>query len=258
MSNMNLSVGIKTWKNNTNILTLDLPKELEMTFKTGVKWFDEAMGGQGMTPSTSMLLSGTPGAGKTTACLQISDAITAQPNSVSLYNTGEESLYQVRKVTKRVRLRHGFIAGQDTLVPRLLEHADAVKAANPDKQLFIFHDSLQTLDDGKYGNGVVNAMSQVRAIEMIANYCKDKYAIAIIIGQVNKGGEFAGKNQIRHAVDVHAHLCVDKDSKSKTWGERLFEVTKNRFGSCGRTYVLGLNETGLYEKGYYDANIVIR
>jgi predicted ATP-dependent serine protease len=258
MSGMNLSVGIKSWTNSRNILSLELPKELEMTFKTGVKWFDDALGGHGMTPSTSMLLSGTPGAGKTTACIQVADAITASPDSISLFNTGEESLYQVRKVTKRVKVRNGFFAGQDTLVPNLLKHADELKANNPDKQLFIFHDSLQTLDDGKYRNGVVNAMSQVRAIEMIANYCKEKYAIAIIIGQVNKGGEFAGKNQVRHAVDVHAHLSVDKDTRSQTWGERLFEVSKNRFGSCGRTYVLGLNETGLYEKGYYDANTIIR
>lgn len=92
MSKMNLNVGIKTWKRGTNILDLEVPAQLERTVKTGLKWFDEALGGEGMTPSTAMMLTGTPGAGKTTMCLQLADSITAQGH-ICLFNTGEESLY---------------------------------------------------------------------------------------------------------------------------------------------------------------------
>lgn len=248
MSQMKMNVGLKDWKRGTNILNLDVPAELEGTVRTGVGFFDEVMGGEGMTPSTSMLLSGTPGAGKTTLCLQLAESITAAGH-LCLFNTAEESLFQVRKVARRLNMKAGFIAGQDHLVPALLEHADALRKANKGKQVFIIADSLQTLDDGKYKDGGTNAMSQVRATEMITNWCKASYGIAIIIGQVTKNGDFAGKQQIKHTVDAHAHLFIDDRKKSETYGERLLEVQKNRFGCSGKTFILGLESKGLYEKG---------
>ena len=251
MSNMNLSVGLKSWKRGTNILDLEVPAQLERTVKTGLNWFDEAVSsGEGMTPSTAMMLTGTPGAGKTTMCLQLADAITAQGH-VCLFNTGEESLFQVRKVAKRLNLKHGFVAGQDVLVPDLLSHADSLRKANPNKQVFLIIDSLQTLDDGKYKDGHTNSMTQVRSIEMITNWCKETYGIALVIGQVTKGGDFAGKQQIKHAVDAHGHLFIDEQKNSETYGERLFEIQKNRFGANGKTFILGMQKTGLYEKGSY-------
>ena len=250
MANMNLNVSMKSWKRGTNILDLEVPAQLERTVKTGLKWFDEAVGGEGMTPSTAMMLTGTPGAGKTTMCLQLADAITAQGH-ICLFNTGEESLFQVRKVAKRLGMKHGFVAGQDTLVEDILAHANALRKANPNKQVFILLDSLQTLDDGKYKDGHTNSMTQVRAIEMITNWCKETYGIALVIGQVTKGGDFAGKQQIKHTVDAHGHLFIDEQKNSETYGERLFEIQKNRFGCSGKTFILGIGQQGLYEKGSY-------
>ncbi|NBT35349.1 MAG: hypothetical protein EBT03_07395, partial [Betaproteobacteria bacterium] len=91
-----------------------------------------------------------------------------------------------------------------------------------------------------------------RAIEMLTDFCKETYAIGITIGQVNKAGEFAGKQQIKHAVDVHAHLALDLQKSSETYGERIFEVQKNRFGANGKRYVLGMGKDGLYEKGHFE------
>lgn len=251
MSQMKLKVGLKDWKQGTNILDLDVPPQLEETVPTGVGFFDDALSsGEGITPSSSILFTGTPGAGKTTMCLQLADSITASGN-ICLFNTAEESLLQVRKVAKRLSLRHGFIAGQDTHVPTLLEHAGRLMKQNPGRQLFMIVDSLATLDDGFYANGHTNSMSSVRAIEMITDFCKETYAIAVTIGQVNKGGEFAGKMQVKHAVDVHAHLGIDDEKRSETYGERIFEVQKNRFGCSGRKYILGMEKSGLYEKGSF-------
>ena len=250
MSKMNLNVGLSAWKSNTNILSLDVPPQLEKTVMTGVKWFDAALGDGGVTPSTSMLLTGTPGAGKTTMCLQLADAITGSGN-ICLFNTGEESLFQVRKVTKRLAMRHGFVAGQDIKVDKILAHADYLRKQNPTKQIFLVLDSLQTLDDGKYKDGMTNSMTQVRSIELITDWCKAHFGVAITIGHVTKGGDFAGKQTIKHTVDVHGHIFIDEEKKSETYGSRLFEIQKNRFGSSGTTFVLGLNKTGLYERGSY-------
>jgi DNA repair protein RadA/Sms len=248
MSKMNLNVGIKGFKRGTNIADIAVPDALRNRKKIGLEWVDDAIGGEGMVPSSVMMLTGTPGAGKTTLMLQMANSITRTGN-ICLYNTGEESLYQVKMVAERLGLRDGFVCGQDTLVPDLLAHADYLRKSNPGKQIFILQDSLQTLDDGKYKDGHSNSMSAVRATEMLTNWAKSNYGIVAFIGQVTKSGDFAGKQTILHAVDVRAQLYIDEEKRSETYGERIFEVTKNRFGCSGRAYVLGINRNGLYEKG---------
>jgi len=94
--NINIKLG-------TNILEIDVPEQLEKTYSTGMDFIDDAFGGKGMTPSTACLFTGTPGAGKTTLMMQLANAITKSGN-VALFNTAEESLYQVRKVAKRLQL----------------------------------------------------------------------------------------------------------------------------------------------------------
>ena len=249
MSKMNLQVGIKNFKRGVNIHDISVPDALRDRKKTGLDWFDDALGGEGFVPSSVMMLTGTPGAGKTTLMLQLADAIT-KAGHICLYNTGEESLYQVKMVAERLKLKNGFFAGQDTLVPDLLAHADLLRKQNPGKQIFILQDSLQTLDDGKWKDGA-NSMTPVRATEMLTDWAKSNYGVVIFIGQVTKSGDFAGKQTILHAVDVRGQLYIDEDKRSVTFGERIFEVTKNRFGCNGRSYILGLEKTGLFEKGTF-------
>jgi len=253
-SNMKLNNGVDNLKAGTNILDINVPKELERTVPTGVEWFDTSLGGEGFTPSSAMIFTGTPGAGKTTAMLQVADAITGSGN-LCLFNTGEESPLQVRKVVKRLECKNGFYIGQDTSVQKIIEHGKKIarQAKNKGKQLFVICDSLQTLDDGYYANGHTNSMTQVRATQMLTDFAKTKpFPIVIIIGQVTKGGEFAGKQQIKHTVDIHGHLYVDMAKKSETRGYRLFEVQKNRFGCTGITFILNMHKKGLVEVGTID------
>jgi len=249
MSKMNLNVGIKGLKRGTNIADIEVPAALRDRKKTGLTWLDNAIGGEGFVPSSVMMLTGTPGAGKTTLMLQMADAIT-KAGHTCLYNTGEESLYQVKMVAERLGLRNGFVVGQDTLVPDLLAHADHLRKAQPKKQVFILQDSLQTLDDGKWKDGA-NSMTPVRVVEMLTDWAKSNYGIVAFIGQVTKSGDFAGKQTILHAVDCRGQLFIDDEKKSETYGERIFEVTKNRFGCSGKSYILGMGTTGLYERGSF-------
>ncbi len=247
MSKMNLSVGLRDVKRGTTIGDIGVPAALRDRKLTGVDWFDDSLGGEGIVPSSVAMLTGTPGAGKTTLLLQLADAITNQGH-VCLYNTGEESLYQVKMVTERLGLKNNFVVGQDIMVMNVLSHADYLRKLNPTKQVFVLQDSLQTLDDGKYASGHSNGNTPVRCIEALTNWAKETYGIICFIGQVTKNGEFAGKQTILHAVDVRARLFVDEEKRSETYGERLFEVTKNRFGCAGRSYILGMRKSGLYEK----------
>jgi DNA repair protein RadA/Sms len=253
MSSMNLSVGIKDLGTNTNINDIEVPNALRDRKKVGLGWFDAALGGDGFVPSSVMMLTGTPGAGKTTMLLQLANAITGSGN-ICLYNTGEESLYQVKMVAERLELKNGFIVGQDIMVEDLLTHADTIRKANRGKQIFVLQDSLQTLDDGKYAGGT-NSMTTVRSVEMITDWAKKNYGIVSFIGQVTKSGDFAGKNTILHAIDLRGNLFIDQEKKSETYGERIFEITKNRFGCSGQSFVLGIRTSGLYEKGTITNNV---
>ena len=251
MSKMNLSVGVKNLKRGTVLGDIKVPEALRNRKKTGIEFFDDALGGEGFVPSSVMMLTGTPGAGKTTMLLQLADSIT-KAGHICLYNTGEESLYQVKMVAERLGLRAGFVVGQDTDIDELIAHADSLRKANPGKQVFILQDSLQTLDDGKYGNGFTNSMTSVRCTELLTDWAKSNYGVVIFIGQVNKDGEFQGKNTILHAVDVRGHLFIDEQKKSETYGERIFEITKNRFGCSGKAFIMEMTKTGLAEKGSFD------
>ena len=244
---MKLNVGIRDLGRGTNINTIVVPEKLRHRVPTGISFFDEAVC-QGMVPSTVMMLTGTPGAGKTTLLLQLADSITKQGH-ICLYNTGEESLYQVKMVSERLGLKNGFVCGQDHMLSDLLDHADHLMKVNPGRQVFILQDSLQTLDDGKYKDGGTNSVTPLRCAEMLTEWAKKTFANVIFIGQVNKSGDFSGKNAILHAIDIRASLYIDDDKKSETYGERILEITKNRYGSAGSAHILGMTQTGLYERG---------
>lgn len=260
------NVGIKNFRHGTNIMDVRLPVQLERLVPTGVDWFDKACGSDGetsgVTPSFVTLFTGLPGAGKTTLALQLAEGITANGNTC-LYNTGEESLYQVRKAVKRLDLKEGFIAGQDVLTERLFAHADKLIEANRieaqqtkrrQKQLFIIVDSLKTMDDGKYKNGT-NSMTAVRVMKQLAEYAKATYAIIIVIGHVTKSGQFEGKQAVKHFADGHCHLDLDMNSKSSTYGKRIFKFTKNRFGALNiMGTVLDMTSTGLVQVGMQDGD----
>ena len=254
MSKMNLNVGIRGLGRGASILDISVPDALRRRVKSGVVFFDDALGGEGFVPSSVMMLTGTPGAGKTTLLLQLADSITAAGH-ICLYNTGEESLYQVKMVTERLGLRNGFVVGQDISVKSLLEHADMLRAAHPGRQVFILQDSLQTLEDEvAEARGGANSMTPVRVTEALTDWAKANYGVVIFIGQVTKDGDFAGKQTILHAVDVRGRLYIDQEKRSETYGERIFEVTKNRFGVSGRGYILDLGRSGLREKGSFQYN----
>lgn len=251
MAGMNLNVGIRDLKRGTNISTIAVPEQLRKRYKTGLEFFDAGVG-DGLVPSSVMMLTGTPGAGKTTMLLQLADSIT-RAGHICLYNTGEESLYQVKMVTERLKLKSGFICGQDIMVDNLLEHADYLRQSNPGKQVYVLQDSLQTLDDGKYKDGT-NSVTPLRCAEMLTEWAKTNFTNVIFIGQVNKDGSFNGKNAILHAIDIRGSLYIDQDKKSETFGERIFEVSKNRYGPSGIAHVLGMNAGGLYERGSVNWN----
>ena len=241
MSGMVLNVGLRDLKRGTNINQIEVPQELKQRISTGIDFINDALGGKGFTPSVCGLFTGEPGSGKTTLMLQLANSLgrVHGPGKV-LFNTAEESLYQTKMQAERLRLTEGFTVGQDVLVDQLLAHALELKAR------FLIVDSLQTMNEGKWVLAT-NSKTPQRVLQRITEWCKENYTCALVIGQVNKDGKMAGSNTLKHMVDLHMHLGIDRDPNSEWFGCRGLTVEKNRFGASGLTYVLKLGARGLKE-----------
>jgi DNA repair protein RadA/Sms len=226
----------------TNILSVTVPNKLRERYPCGVPFIDDAFGGEGFTPSTVTLFTGEPGAGKTTMMLTLANALTSQ-GYICLFNTAEESLYQVKLTCERLEMTSGFIAGQETNVHRLLKNVDSLRAQNPGKQVFLIVDSLQTLELSS--NNDKNS-SAVGALQYLTEYAKKHYVNIICIGQVNKSGSMAGSQKLKHMVDSMLHLYVEKKDQDFL-GFRVLETLKNRFGGAGWTFFLDLKKDGFHE-----------
>jgi len=237
--------GIKI---GSSINKIKVPDALRHRRNLGISWMNEALGGGGMTPSTVGMVTGSPGCGKSTLLRQLADSITAQGH-YALYNTGEESMFQVKMRCEDMGLTHDFKVGEERLIGKVLAHAREMQQKDPKKQVFILQDSLQTLDDGHYKNGTTS-MTPVRCTQLLTDWAKETMGIVLFIGQVTKNGVFVGKNTIRHIIDLHIEILHDLDAKSPTYKKLLLEVTKNRFGFTGKTYVVGMGKEGLYASDY--------
>ena len=107
---MKLDVKIDEIPFGTSIQDITVPDVLKKRVKTGTEWFDCVLGGEGFTPSMVSLFTGTPGAGKTTMMLTLANSLQGHGAQV-VFNTAEESLYQVKMTTERLKLRHPFMVG---------------------------------------------------------------------------------------------------------------------------------------------------
>lgn len=248
-------MAIQQYSQGKNILDYAIDPKLEVRIETGIEFFDNAFDshlGKGLTPSGTLLLSGMSSCGKTTCMIQVMNALSQRDDCVCLFNSTEQKKEQVRSCVNRMGIETGFYFGQDRLIGDILLHAEMIREENPGKQLILCCDSLQTIDDGKYADGTINNATNLRVCQYLIEYCQSNYTIGIMIGQVTKDGDFAGKNRILHEVDQHMHLYFDLAKRSPTYGERIMELKKNRFGTVGAITIFGIDKKGLYEKGTYE------
>ena len=241
---MRLKVATDSVEFGSNINDVTVPDAMRHKFLSGLDFFDAAIGGQGFTPSAALMFTGEAGAGKTTMMLTLCDNLT-RSGAVAVFNTAEESLFQVKAACERLGLRKGFAVGSETNVDDLLKKADKFRNSekNKGKPFMLVVDSLQCMDDGHFSTGRITTATAERSLEKVTAWCKENYTNAIIIGQVTKGGNFAGSNKLKHMVDGMVCLTIEKKDKDLL-GCRRLETVKNRFGGSGATTWLSLNAGG--------------
>ncbi len=228
-----------------SIQDIEVPEALKTRIPCGLDYFNAILGGEGFTPSAVTLFTGVPGAGKTTMMLTLANSLQRAGAEV-VFNTAEESLYQVKMTCDRLKLKQPFKVGGETRVPVLLEGCDKVREAAPGRPFFLIIDSLQCMDDGKFNTGRITTATAERALGQITSYAKEHAVNVIVIGQVTKDGKMAGSNKLKHMVDSHVHLSIEtKDEDLK--GCRILETQKNRFGGAGHVVFLELMRNGFME-----------
>jgi len=242
---LKLKVKIDNIPFGTSIQKIKVPDILKKKVKTGLDYFDCVMGGEGFTPSMVTLFTGTPGAGKTTMMLALANSLQGNGAQV-VFNTAEESLFQIKMTSDRLNLKHKFLVGGEDNIPNLIMGCDAIRKKNIDKPFFLIVDSLQCMDDGHFKNGRITTATAERSLGMLTDYAKEHAINVIVIGQVNKDGKMAGSNKLKHMVDSHVHLSVEERDPDLL-GCRVLLTLKNRFGGGGHVIFLDLKRSGFTE-----------
>lgn len=210
---------------------ISIPDSFFDRVRTGIEQFDALFGGNdlpGIMPSSSILITGTPGAGKSTLTLQLADK-WASSGMKLLYNIGEENEYAVKYRASRLNLSGNFELSKFDNVGELCSYV-----ANSGIKILV-QDSIQTLDD----ENISSSKALKHAVEQLVTLSKDCGVTVFMIGHVTKTGIVAGPQKLVHDVDVHVHLSLMKDDK------RLLEIKKSRIGPSNVSCEISMDENGI-------------
>lgn len=206
-----------------NILNIKTPDYLNKKDSTGIDFFDRSLGG-GLTPSMTYLISGDPGAGKTTFSMQLADSLTSKDNLV-IYNSTELSANRLSQMASDMSLENGFLYYNIRNVLELKKELAKANIQNPNKQLVFIVDSISDLGD--------NSLKKVKeSFSDLVDFAEENRFIFIAISHVNKSGSISGSNALIHKTDVYFHIKNISKSKKIDDGNREFIFKKNRAHKC--------------------------
>lgn len=192
---------------------------------TGISEFDRVVGG-GLVDDSITIMTAPPGTGKSTLCLELSNAVSKIGMKV-LYASGEESSSQLKSRAQRMQLPYADdIYLLDT--PCMDDVVNGILNVDAD---FIVVDSIQTFYLKEFlPSRAGNPVQVLECAGILQELAKrsTKPRIIIIIGQVNKEDELAGHRSLEHLVDTVLYMDGNTDDTF-----RMLFANKNRFGDTG-------------------------
>lgn len=212
-----------------------VPQKFFNKMRLGVQILDEIFGGidmPGILEGSSFLFTGSPGAGKSTMCLQLADLLASHAGKKVLYNIGEENKHMIKLRSARIGVTGDFEISHFEDVNNLIRYI------KENGVQVLIQDSLQSLGDGSLRGA--NLLKSV--VKKVHRLTKDESIgfTAFLIGHSTKGGSFSGPQEIKHDLDAHIHIRINSDT-----GNRIFEMTKNRLGPANMPYEFFMGLTGL-------------
>ena len=207
----------------------------EERFSCGLQEMDRVLGG-GLAKGAFLLLGGSPGVGKSTLLLQMSNAL-ALSGKKTLYISGEESGLQTALRAKRIGARSErlFFSAAGAL-EEIMAHALQIQP----KTLII--DSIQTIFLQNLPQAPGSAVQIRECSARLMTFAKTNNITVFIIGHVTKDGSLAGPKLLEHLVDV-----VLSFEGEDGFPFRILRSYKNRFGPAGESAVFKMGGKGLQE-----------
>ena len=224
---------------NKPILLQDIPTTSEERMVTGLKEFNNVMGG-GIVKDSVTIISGPPGGGKSTLSLMVCQDLAKQGFKI-LYASGEESETQIKGRAIRILGEENLNENIWILSGESLD--DVITSVNDIDPDLIVLDSIQTFSLKEYlparaGNPIQTMECSSELLRVAKNSSKKR--AVIIIGQMNKNDQLAGLRALEHLVDTV--LLVEGENQEEL---RTVTSTKNRFGSTGEIGFFKMTEHGL-------------
>lgn len=209
----------------------------EKRFDVGV--FNDIFGSPAGLSRTSVTLIGGPyGAGKTTLFLMLMDMILEQvPAGVGLYMAFEQSDEELQGFGERLKIRHMDRIHIYNAIGTGLRRP-LVEVIADVKPCFLVFDSLTRAigQDLNAAEGVVNSLKELSVNNRFPS---------MVVNQVNKERDHAGKMNVPHSVDTVMGLDLDEQS-----GMRLLFSQKNRFGPAPLELKLKMLSADSHRPGY--------
>jgi DNA repair protein RadA/Sms len=218
---------------------VDIRKSADPTrLSTGLPEFDRVIGG-GLVPGQVLLLSGEPGAGKSTILLTLAHRVATSTGRRVLYVSGEESTGQIAVRAQRIdALSENLYLADDTDLGTILGHIDEHAA----ELALVIVDSVQTVASAGV-DGRAGGVSQVMEVAQVLTRAAKSRAIPLfLVGQVTKESTVAGPRALEHTVDTTLSLDGDKHTSL-----RLLRAVKNRYGPADEIACFEQTDTGMQE-----------
>ena len=216
----------------SKISEIEIAKEFRMV--TQYEEFDRVLGG-GLIKGEVVLITGSPGIGKSTFLLQLSEEYSKIGNV--FYVSGEESPRQIKQRAERINVNSGNLyILNDTNIEKI------EKVVLEDKPKVVVIDSIQTLYSENV-NSIPGSVTQIRETTLKIIEIAKKHEIAFyIVGHVTKDGKLAGPKLLEHMVD--AVLQIEGEENSYY---RIVRSIKNRYGSTNEISIFDMKENGISE-----------
>ena len=216
----------------SKITEIEIEKEFRMV--TPFEEFDRVLGG-GLIKGEVVLITGSPGIGKSTFLLQLSQEYAKIGNV--FYVSGEESPRQIKQRAERVNVKsENLYILNDTNIEKI------ESVILKDKPKVVVIDSIQTLYS-KNVNSIPGSVTQIRETTLkIIEIAKKNEIAFYIVGHVTKDGKLAGPKLLEHMVD--AVLQIEGEENNDY---RIIRSIKNRYGSTNEISIFDMKENGISE-----------
>ncbi len=207
----------------------------EERFSSGSTELDRVLGG-GIVKGSLILIGGSPGIGKSTLLLQVSERVSRERGQV-LYVSGEESLSQIKIRARRIGASSPYLFL--TVEREINRICDQVAELSP---ALVVVDSIQAVYDAGV-ESYPGSVSQIRQCCGVLLQCvKDLNIPVFLVGHVTKGGAIAGPKMLEHMVDVVLYFEGDIYHMY-----RIIRAEKNRFGPTNEIGAFEMRDVGLVD-----------